>query len=73
MIAAWLECFPEKPSWCQEVKRKTLLSCPTDCILRYIKPPFFVDRYLLSIFKFLPIENGGRSGSIYCALIMHVK
>ena len=41
VIAAWLECFPEKPSWCQsEQNVLSALSGPTDWILRYIKTTF---------------------------------
>ena len=48
VIAAWLECFPEKPSWCRieqvcqgRQKVWSALSGPTDWILRYIKTTFF--------------------------------
>ena len=47
VIAAWLECFPEKPGWCRNEQlcqgRQQLwraLSGPTDWILRYIKTTF---------------------------------
>ena len=47
VIAAWLECFPEKPSWCRNEqvcqggqKVKSALSGPTDWILHYIKTTF---------------------------------
>ena len=47
MFAAWLECFPEKPSWCriEQVCQGgqnvySALSGPTDRILRYIKHTF---------------------------------
>ena len=42
IIAAWLECFPEKPSWCrneqfcQEGKVQGALSGPTDWILKLL-------------------------------------
>ena len=49
VIAAWLECFPKKPSWCrnEQVCRggggqnvQSALSGPTDFILRYVKTTF---------------------------------
>ena len=47
VIAAWLECFPEKPSWCRNEqvcqggqKVYSALSSSTDWILRYIKITF---------------------------------
>ena len=49
-IAASLECFPGKPSWCRNEqvcqggqKVYSALSGPTDWILRYIKTTFFIN------------------------------
>ena len=51
-LAAWLECFPEKPSWSwneqvyqERQKVSSALSGPTDWILRYIKTTFTNNLY----------------------------
>ena len=47
VIAAWLECFPKKQSWCRNEQVcqggqnvYSGFSGPTDWILRYIKTTF---------------------------------
>ena len=63
LIAAWLECFPEKSSWCrneqvcQGGEMQTTLSGPTDWILRYIKHTFLMIQNIRAVFSashFLP-------------------
>ena len=46
VIAAWLECFPEKPSWCRNEQVCQGVTCkelcvPTDWILSNIKMYLF--------------------------------
>ena len=73
VIAAWLECFPEKPSWCRNEqvcqgrqKVYSSLSGPTDWILRYIKTTFF-------IVKIMILVNVTRLASNFKSLFLKVQ
>ena len=73
VIAAWLECFPEKSSWCRNEqvcqwghKLFSALSGPTDWILCYIKTTFF-------IVKIMILVNVTRLASNFKSLFLKVQ